>query len=134
MSDNKITTPSVKKQKQLIALIFAGIVLAIIVIGLSLSDVGGIEKASEETKEEEYTITIADPTKNAKTEQRWLVNAQGTVDSHSKALENITVENEKLKTELEKLQTEKQLQEEKFSNLEMQIQEISNILTPDSNV
>lgn len=102
--NNQISlTPQKRKKQQKIGLIITGLIFMVIVFAVSFSEMGGKIEKQENKKEEDYTITIADPAKNAKTEDRWLVNAQEKMDIHSAKINETLEENLKLKELLENL-------------------------------
>jgi hypothetical protein len=104
MSDNKsnnpnITTPKQRLFEQKKSLIIGIVILAGLFGLFILSDAGKPKtvKPSKDKKKEEYTITIADITKNAKTEDRWLVNAQEKIEKQEYKIDETAQGNQRLK-------------------------------------
>ena len=126
-----ITTPKQRLLEQKKSLIIGIVILAGLFGLFILSDAGKPKtvKPSKDKKKEEYTITIADITKNAKTEDRWLVNAQEKIEKQEYKIDETAQGNQRLKSEIEELKSERLLQEEKFSALEAKIELLSNKIT-----
>ena len=123
MNNSKIPlTPKVRIKQQKIGLIVLGSVVAGIVTLLAFSDMGGAPHKPKQEEKEEYKVTIADPSRNAKTEDRWLVNAQEKIDNQESKVSDLALENQRLKEEIEALQSQREMQEEKFLNLETKIE------------
>ena len=119
-------TPKTRTTQQKVGLIVAGAVLACVVIALSVSDMGGTQQKQKQEKKEEYKVTISNPSRHAKTEDRWLVNAQEKIDNQESKVDSLQLENQKLQEALQTLQSERQLQEEKFQNLETKLELIAS--------
>ncbi len=128
---NNLTTPKQRLLEQKKSLIIGIAILAGLFGLFILSDAGKPKttKPSKDKKKEEYTITIADITKNAKTEDRWLVNAQEKIEKQEYKIDETAQGNQRLKSEIEELKSERLLQEEKFSALEAKIELLSNKIT-----
>jgi len=126
-----ITTPKQRLLEQKKSLIIGVVILAGLFGLFVFSDAGKSKtvKPSKDDKKEEYKITISDPTKNAKTEDRWLVNAQGKIDQQEIKIDETAEENQRLKSEIEALRSEKSSQDEKFSDLESKIELLANKMT-----
>ena len=123
MNNSKIPlTPKVRTKQQKVGLIVLGSVVAGIVTLLAFSDMGGAPQKPKQEEKEEYKVTIADPSRNAKTEDRWLVTAQEKIDNQESKVSDLALENQRLKEEIETLQSEREMQEEKFLNLETKIE------------
>jgi hypothetical protein len=130
MNNSKIPlTPKVRIKQQKIGLIVLGSVVAGIVTLLAFSDMGGAPQKPKQEEKEEYKVTIADPSRNAKTEDRWLVTAQEKIDNQESKVDNLQFENQRLKEEIEGLQSEREMQEEKFQNLETKIELLASKMT-----
>jgi conjugal transfer pilus assembly protein TraB len=115
-------TPEGKIKQQKIGLIIFGAVFGTIVLILSFVDMGGGIKSTKELEvNSDYEITIADPTKNIKAEDRWLVNAQDRLGAQESDIKKTIQENERLKRELEEIKENKTLGDRKFQELESKI-------------
>ena len=127
-----ITTPKQRLLEQKKSLIIGVVILAGL-FGLFVFSGAGksktVKPSNDDKKKEEYKITISDPTKNAKTEDRWLVDAQGKIDKQEIKIDETAEENQRLKGEIEALQSEKLSQDEKFSDLESKIELLANKMT-----
>jgi hypothetical protein len=119
-------TPQERVKEHKVGLIVVGIGFVILILILSFSDMGGGFQTQEKEEEEVYTVTIADPTKNTKTEDRWLVDAQSKIDTQDEKVSTISEENKLLKQKLHKLEEEKISQNEKFANIISQVEILSN--------
>ena len=126
-----ITTPKQRLAEQKKSLII-GVVILLGLFGLFVfSDAGKSkkEKLTKDDKKEEYKIIVSDPTKNAKTEDRWLVNAQEKIEKQEIKIDETAEENQRLKNEIETLQSERSSQDEKFADLESKIELLSSKVT-----
>ena len=118
-------TPEEKIGQQKVGLVVAGLVFGAIVMILSFVDMGGgLNMQDTQDKEDVYEITIADPTKNVKSEDRWLVNAQSRLDDQQSSIEQTKEENERLKEEIEALKEGRLIEDSKFQQLESKIYDL----------
>jgi hypothetical protein len=120
-------TPEGKIKQQKIGLIIFGIVFGLIVAVLSFVDMGGGIKSTKKLEDNsDYEITIADPSKNIKAEDRWLVNAQDRLGAQESNIKRTIQENERLKRELEEIKENETLEDRKFQELESKIDALIN--------
>lgn len=120
--EDSILTPEARNKDHKLGLIVAVAIIIFIVLALSFSDMGGgIQRQELKEVEDKYKITIADPSKNARAEDRWLVDAQSKIDKQDSKITDAIQENQRLKNEIEKLKEQKNLQEEKFRQFEYKI-------------
>lgn len=131
-TNTNITTPKQRLLEQKKSLIIGAVILLGLFGLFVFSDAGKsktVKPSNNDKKKEEYKIVISDPTKNAKTEDQWLVNAQGKIDQQEIKIDETAEENQRLKSEIEALQSERSSQDEKFADLESKIEMLSSKMT-----
>lgn len=135
-TENNITlAPEEKIRQQKVGLIIAIAVFGVIVVTLSFVDMsGGFNQKKRVDNSDDYEITIADPTKNVKTEERWLVSAQDRLDKHQSNIEQTIKENDRLKQELDDMKEGRELEEDRFRELEDRIFQLTDLINRKSTV
>lgn len=133
--NNILLAPEEKLRQQKIGLVVAIALFSAVVLVLSFVDMGGgFNKTKQIEDNDDYEITIADPTKNVKAEERWLVGAQNRLDKHQSNIEQTIKENERLKKELEEIKEGKDLEEDRFRELEERIFDLTDLISKQNSV